>query len=154
MATFHFDLVSPAKLVFAGDVTQVDVPGVEGDFGVLAGHAPLVATVKPGILKVYRDSGEPQSFVVLGGFAEMSPDGLTILADVATTEDEADIELIRTRIKDLEDSTGKLQGAGSFDERKQLDRLIERLDHFRTLDWALGGGGSRADAGRPDGPAH
>src|SRR5215475_9837355 len=114
MATFHFDLVSPAKMVFAGDVTQVDVPGVEGDFGVLAGHAPMVATVKPGILKVYGGSGEPQSFVVLGGFAEVSSEGLTILADVATTEDEADLDLIRTRIKDLEDTTGKLQGTSSF----------------------------------------
>ena len=144
MATFHFDLVSPAKLVFAGDVTQVDVPGVEGDFGVLAGHAPLVATVKPGILKVYRDSGEPQSFVVLGGFAEMSPEGLTILADIATTEDEADLDLIRTRIASLEESTKKLEGSSSFDERKQLDRVIERLDHFRTLDWALRGDGPTA----------
>jgi F-type H+-transporting ATPase subunit epsilon len=149
MATFHFDLVSPAKMVFAGDVTQVDVPGVEGDFGVLAGHSPLVATVKPGVLKVYGGSGgAPQSFVVLGGFAEVSPDGLTILADVATAEDEADLELIRARIKELEDTSGKLQGAASVDERKQLDRLIERLDHFRTLDWALRGGS------RGDGAAH
>ena len=58
MATFRFDLVSPAKLVFAGEVTQVDVPGVEGDFGVLVGHALLVAIVKPGFLTV-RGSGEP-----------------------------------------------------------------------------------------------
>src|ERR1700760_3908425 len=101
MATFHFDLVSPAKLAFSGDVTQVDVPGVEGDFGVLAGHAPLVATLKPGILKVYGDGG-PKSFVVLGGFAEVSPEGLTVLADVATTEDDADLDLIRSRIGQLE----------------------------------------------------
>jgi F0F1-type ATP synthase epsilon subunit len=83
--------------------------------------------------------------VVLGGFAEVSADGLTILADVATAEDEVDLELIRTRIKDLEDKSGKLQGTASFDERKELDRIIERLDHFRTLDWALRGG-SRADS--------
>jgi F-type H+-transporting ATPase subunit epsilon len=129
--------------VFAGNVTQVDVPGVEGDFGVLAGHAPLVATVKPGILTVHG-SGGPQRFVVLGGFAEVSPEGLTILADVATTQDEADLELIRTRIASLEESSGKLKGTESFDERKQLDRVIERLDHFRTLDWALRGDGPRS----------
>ena len=54
MATFHFDLVSPEKLVFSGEVDQVDVPGTEGDFGVLAGHAPLVATLRPGMLTISR----------------------------------------------------------------------------------------------------
>ena len=52
MATFHFDLVSPEKLAFSGEVDQVDIPGVEGDFGVLAGHAPVVAAIRPGILTV------------------------------------------------------------------------------------------------------
>ena len=57
MATFHFELVSPERLVFAGEVNQVDVPGEEGEFGVLAGHAPYVATLKPGMLKIYGASG-------------------------------------------------------------------------------------------------
>ena len=52
MATFHFDLVSPEKLAFSGEVDQVDIPGVEGDFGVLAGHAPVVVAIRPGILTV------------------------------------------------------------------------------------------------------
>ena len=63
MATFHFDLVSPEKLAFAGDVDQVDVPGVEGDFGVLAGHAPVVAAIRPGILTIF--TGSPGKFVDL-----------------------------------------------------------------------------------------
>src|SRR5215213_8737688 len=70
MATFHFDLVSPEKLLFAGEVDQVDVPGTEGDFGVLAGHAPLVATLRPGILVIYREGGALK-VVVNGGFAEV-----------------------------------------------------------------------------------
>ena len=72
MATFHFDLVSPEKLLFSGEVEQVDVPGTEGDFGVLAGHAPLVSIIRPGILTV-RANGSEQKIVVLGGFAEVSP---------------------------------------------------------------------------------
>src|SRR5271169_5875752 len=52
MATFHFDLVSPEKLAFSGEVDQVDIPGIEGDFGVLAGHAPVIAAIRPGILTV------------------------------------------------------------------------------------------------------
>jgi len=127
MATFHFDLVSPSKLVFAGDVTQVDVPGIEGDFGVLAGHAPFVAIVKPGFLTVHG-SGEPQHFVVLGGFAEVSPDGLTVLADVATTVADVDRGLIAQRIREIEESLQKIP-QGSL-----LDREILRLDHFREVD--------------------
>src|SRR6202161_318879 len=89
MATFHFDLVSPEKLAFAGEVDQVDVPGVEGDFGVLAGHAPVVAAIRPGILTIIT-GGTKQKIIVLGGIAEVSEKGLTVLADVATSLDELD----------------------------------------------------------------
>jgi F-type H+-transporting ATPase subunit epsilon len=133
MATFHFDLVSPARLLLAGEVTQVDVQGVEGDFGVLAGHAPLVATLKPGILTVFG-GGEPVKYVVLGGFAEVSPEALTVLADAAWPIVEADHALIATRIRELEESREKL------DERALLDRAIERLDHLRVLERTLQGG--------------
>ncbi len=76
MATFHFDLVSPEKLAFSGDVDQVDIPGLEGDFGVLAGHAPVVAAIRPGILTV-TTGGTKQKIIVLGGLAEVSDKGLT-----------------------------------------------------------------------------
>ena len=89
MATFHFDLVSPEKLAFSGEVDQVDVPGVEGDFGVLAGHAPVVAAIRPGILTV-TTGGTHQKIIVLGGLAEVSEKGLTVLADVATSLEELD----------------------------------------------------------------
>ena len=89
MATFHFDLVSPEKLAFSGEVDQVDVPGVEGDFGVLAGHAPVVASIRPGILTV-TSGGTQQKIIVLGGLAEVSDKGLTVLADVATSVQDLD----------------------------------------------------------------
>ena len=89
MATFHFDLVSPDKILFSGEVDQVDVPGAEGDFGVLAGHAPPIALLRPGIMTVYA-GGEQTRLVVLGGFAEVGPDGLTVLADVATSVEDFD----------------------------------------------------------------
>jgi len=69
MATFHFDLVSPEKLAFSGEVDQVDVPGVEGDFGVLAGHAPVVAAIRPGILTVTTGDGIAPGNVEIGGAA-------------------------------------------------------------------------------------
>src|SRR3954465_2475498 len=89
MATFHFDLVSPEKLAFSGEVDQVDIPGVEGDFGVLAGHAPVVAAMRPGILTVIS-GGNHQKIIVLGGLAEVSGKGLTVLADCATSMQDLD----------------------------------------------------------------
>src|SRR5260221_6903710 len=82
MASFNFDLVSPENLLFSGEVNQVDVPGSEGDFGVLAGHAPLITTLRPGILVIYGERGALR-IVVDGGFAEVGPGGLTGLADMA-----------------------------------------------------------------------
>ena len=90
MATFHFNLVAPEKLLLSSEVTQVDVPGAEGDFGVLAGHAPMVATMRPGILVVYGEAGEQLRIVVNGGFAEVGPSGLTVLADAAVPLEEFD----------------------------------------------------------------
>src|SRR5579864_6543259 len=89
MATFHFDLVSPEKLAFSGEVDQVDIPGLEGDFGVLAGHAPVIAALRPGILTVITGATR-QKIIVTGGLAEVSARGLTVLADVATSLEDLD----------------------------------------------------------------
>src|SRR3954463_2236297 len=101
MATFQFDLVSPEKLAFSGEVDQVDVPGVEGDFGVLAGHAPVVAAVRPGILTI-TTGGARQKIIVLGGLAEVSENGLTVLADVATSTQEVDRAQFAETISEME----------------------------------------------------
>ena len=101
MATFHFDLVSPEKLAFSGEVDQVDVPGVEGDFGVLAGHAPVVAAIRPGILTV-TSGGTQQKIIVLGGLAEVSDKGLTVLADVATSLQDLDRAEFADKISEME----------------------------------------------------
>jgi len=125
MATFHFDLVSPEKLAFSGDVDQVDIPGLEGDFGVLAGHAPVVAAVRPGILTVIT-GGTKQKIIVLGGLAEVSEKGLTVLADVATSLDELD----RT---EFADTIAEMQAKLSEKEDSELDHAIERLDLFKSI---------------------
>lgn len=132
MATFHFELVSPEKLLFSGDVEQVDVPGAEGDFGVLAGHAPFVSTLRPGILTIHAAAGE-QKIVVLGGFAEVSADGLTVLAEVAEKVADIDRDMIATRIGELEQRIEKMEPGSEF------DKLITRLDHFKTVDRHLTG---------------
>ena len=125
MATFHFDLVSPEKMAFSGEVDQVDVPGAEGDFGVLAGHAPVVAAIRPGILTV-MSGGTKQKIIVLGGLAEVSEKGLTVLADVATSIEELDRAKFSETIADMEARLAEKEGG-------ELDREIARLDQFKSI---------------------
>ena len=130
MATFHFDLVSPEKLLFSGEVDQVDVPGAEGDFGVLAGHAPTVSTLRPGIMTVFS-GGQQHRMVVLGGFAEVSADGkLTVLADLANSVEDFDRAVLAEHIERQEARVKELQGSA-------LDRAIQRLDQYRQIDQHL-----------------
>ena len=125
MATFHFDLVSPEKLAFSGEVDQVDIPGVEGDFGVLAGHAPVIAAVRPGILTV-ATGGAHRKIIVLGGLAEVSDNRVTVLADVATSIQDVDRAQFAETIAEMEAKLAEKEGS-------ELDHAIERLDHFKSI---------------------
>ena len=131
MPNFHFELVSPEKLLFSGEVSQVDVPGEEGEFGVLAGHAPYIATLKPGVLKIYGE-GAPQSIVVRGGFAEVNPEGLIVLAEQAVPTEGLDPGVITQAIKDAEEDI-----ADAKDEPTR-DKARERLEQLNRLKSALG----------------
>ena len=130
MATFHFNLVAPDKLLFSGEVDQVDVPGMDGDFGVLAEHAPLVALLRPGVLTV-KVGADAQRIVIFGGFAEVSPQGLTVLADYATSFEDLDLAMLAARIAETEEKIKHIE-VGSL-----LDRELERLDHFKAVDTHL-----------------
>jgi F-type H+-transporting ATPase subunit epsilon len=133
MATFHLDLVAPDRLTFSGEVEQVDIPGLEGDFGVLANHAPTVALLRPGILRIFAENAQ-QEFVVLGGFAEVAADGaLTILADVATPIDQFDVAALHARIEDME------KNIKTIDDGSLLDREILMLDHYKAINKHLEG---------------
>ncbi|MCP3461908.1 MULTISPECIES: F0F1 ATP synthase subunit epsilon [unclassified Bradyrhizobium] len=129
MATFHFDLVSPEKLAFSGEVDQVDIPGWEGDFGVLAGHAPVVAAVRPGILTIFA-GGQKQKVIVTGGLAEVSDNRLTILADVATSIDELDRAQFADTITQMQEKLSEKEGG-------ELDLAIARLDHYKSIQHEL-----------------
>ena len=119
--------------MFSGDVEQVAVPGAEGEFGVLANHVLLVAALRPGILTYARFAREAQKIVVLGGFAEVSAQGLTVLADMAEAVEDIDRAMIAQRISELESRIEKTE-LGS-----DLDKLITRLDHYKTVDRHLTG---------------
>ena len=132
MASFYFELVSLEKLVFSGNVDQVDAPGAEGDFGVLAGHAPFISALKPGVL-VIAAGGQRTRVVVSGGLAEVNPDGMTVLAETATPVDQLDPAMLAGAIQD---ATEDLDDAKDDAAR---DRIRQKLEQLKTLQAALAG---------------
>ena len=131
MAALHFEFVSPERVLFSGDVEQVDLPGIEGDMGILAGHAPLVTVLRPGIVTIYR-GGTHEPVVVTGGFAEVGPAGLTVLADRAVARQDFDLAMLSTEIKDAEEDVADAK------DDAQRDKLARHLAQLKALQDALG----------------
>lgn len=132
MALFHFELVSPEKMLFSGDVESVVAPGAEGQFTVLKDHAPLMTTLRPGVVAIERDGGAVDKLFVRGGFADVNASGFTILAEHAVplaemnaAKIDADIEMAK---EDLADS--------KTDEAKQ--RALEKVGQLQEMKAALG----------------
>ena len=130
MAELHLEFVSPESVLFSGDVDQVDLPGAEGDMGILAGHAPLVTTLRPGVVTIFR-GGAREAVVVTGGFAEVGPGGLTVLADRAVAREDFDTATLATEIKDTEEDVA------DSTNQAQRDKLARHLEQLKTLQAAL-----------------
>ena len=130
MADLHLEFVSPERVLFSGDVDQVDLPGAEGDMGILAGHAPLVTTLRPGIVTIFRES-RSEPIVVIGGFAEVSPQGLTVLADKAVPRADFDLASLAVEIKDAEEDVADAK------DDAQRDLLARHLDQLKSLQAAF-----------------
>ena len=129
---FKFELVSPAKLLVSGQVEQVIVPGSEGEMTVLAHHAPLLTTLKPGLLDIgFPGGGEHQRYFVRGGFAEVSPAGLTVLAETAIDLVELDATQLAQAVKDAEEDV-----ADATDDAMR-DRAQTKLDQLRQVQATL-----------------
>jgi len=131
MAAFHFELVSPERLVFSGDVEAVVVPGTEGEFTVLKDHAPLIATMKPGVVVIDETPAKKLRLFVRGGFAEVAPTGLTILAEQAIPLVELDAPGLDAELENLED---EVAGAKTDEARRVA---AERRDQLLELRAAL-----------------
>ncbi|MCC0059328.1 MAG: F0F1 ATP synthase subunit epsilon [Hyphomicrobiaceae bacterium] len=127
---FKFELVSPEKLLFSGEVEQVLVPGAEGDMTIMAKHAPLITTLRPGLLEVEFPGGKRQRFFARGGFAEVVPAGLTILAETAIDLDEMSPEHLNQAITNAEEDVADLSGEAK-------DRAQMTLQHLRQVQAAL-----------------
>jgi F-type H+-transporting ATPase subunit epsilon len=129
---FKFELVSPERLLVSREVEQVVVPGSEGEMTVLAHHAPLLTTLKPGLLDIgFPGGGERQRYFVRGGFAEVSPAGLTVLAETAIDLVELDAAQLAQAVKDAEEDV-----ADATDDALR-DRAQTKLDQLRQVQAAL-----------------
>jgi F-type H+-transporting ATPase subunit epsilon len=125
--TIHFDLVSPERLLLSEDVEMVTLPGTEGYFGVLAGHAPVLSALKPGVIEVRNGADPPVKLFVRGGFAEVDAQRVVVLAEEAIPLADFDIAALDQRIRDTEED---LVAAKTDAERA---RVAEQLDHLRQL---------------------
>ena len=127
MATFHFEIVSPERLLFAGEVEQVIVPGSEGEFTVMKEHAPLMAVLRPGIVTV-EGNDNAQRLFVRGGFADVAPTGLTILAESAVPVEDFTAARLGVEIQGAKDEYNK----AATDEAKRLaDERVGQLEQLR-----------------------
>lgn len=122
-STFKFELVSPEKVLLSAEAEQVVLPGTEGDFAVLAGHAPVIATLRPGILDVQL-AGSKRRLYVSGGFAEVEPDRLTVLAPKALDGDKVDGAAVRAELAVAE---ADLAAAKDDESRRLAGEAIDRL---------------------------
>ena len=121
MAKVAFRLVMPEREVLATEADMVVVPGSEGDFGVLHGHAPVISTVRPGVLEVIQNNKVDKRFIVVGGFAEVTPERCTVLADEATPFEEVTAEQLAERERQAErDLTDAANDAEKAQAEKDL----------------------------------
>jgi F-type H+-transporting ATPase subunit epsilon len=130
MADLHLEFVSPERVLFSGDVDQVDLPGAEGDMGILPHHAPLVTALRPGIVTIFS-GGKREPIVVFGGIAEVSPAGLSVLADKAMPREDFDMAALAGEIKDAEEDVADATDAAA------RDKLARHLDQLKALQSAL-----------------
>ena len=131
MPAFPFELVSPEKIVFSGEVEAVVIPGVEGEFTVLKDHAPTLALMKPGILEYDLATAQKTRLFVRGGFAQIAPEGLTILAEQTIALEELNAAKLDADLKDAEEDVADAK----TDETRRL--ATERRDQINELKAAL-----------------
>lgn len=125
--TFKFELVSPERILVSADADQVVVPGADGDFAVLNGHAPLVSTLRPGVIEATM-GGSKRRLFVKGGFAEVEPNRLTVLAERAIDVDQADGA---TLVAELEAARKDLANASTEPMKMRAAEVVERLQSLQ-----------------------
>ena len=125
--TVEFELVSPERLLLSIPVEMVVVPGSEGDFGVLPGHAPMISTVRPGVISIWQDGAVDRRVFVAGGVAEVQPERCTVLAEDAVPLEEADEAEADRRVADAREALERADDEGSAAEARKRLATAEAL---------------------------
>lgn len=127
--TFQFELVSPERILASEEASMVIVPGGEGEFGVLAEHAPLLSSLRPGVVSVTSPSGEVRRIFVSGGFVDVTGDLCAVLAEEAVNVSDLDRDVLAEKLKDLEDDLGfaKDDAAKAAHIQKNMDIVRAKL---------------------------
>lgn len=128
---FKFDLVSPERLLVSEDVEAVIIPGTEGEMTVMANHAPVMTTIKPGVVTVRPASGAEERYVVFGGFADILPEGCTLLAESAVAVKDIDREDLARRIQEAKED---VSDARDDETRTKAEQFLAQLT---TLEGAI-----------------
>jgi F-type H+-transporting ATPase subunit epsilon len=126
----HFDLVSPEQMLLSDDVDMVTVPGSEGYFGVLAGHAPVISALRPGVIEVKGGETPERRIFIRGGFAEVDPKKVIVLAEEAIPLEDFDLAALDSRIKDAEED---LVAAKTEAERARVAETLDDLKQLRAV---------------------
>ena len=124
----HFSLVSPERELYSGEVDQVDAPGTEGMFGVLPNHAPFMTTLRPGAVTIINGADRTRIFV-RGGFADVTPQGLTILAETAIDLKDVKAEDAARQLKDARED---LAAAKEAHEKEHLEEQVQYLEALQS----------------------
>ncbi len=128
---FNFELVSPERLLFSEQVTAVVVPGSDGYFTVMANHAPMMTTIRPGVVEASLADGTSKRLFVRGGFADVSASGFTLLAELAMPVEDLNADMIDTQIKSADEDLTAAVG----DAKKQA--ALQQLNQLKELKSAL-----------------
>ncbi len=127
--SFAFELVSPEKLVLSEQAMQVVVPGTEGYFTVMANHAAVIAMIKPGVVEITLESGDEKRMLVRGGFADVSPDGLTLLTEYVCDLANFDLEELDQQIKNAGEDVSDAQ---TDEKRDKAQLLLNQLEEAKA----------------------
>ncbi|MCU4178530.1 ATP synthase F1 subunit epsilon [Bosea sp. BH3] len=130
MATFKFELVSPERILFSGEIISVIVPSVEGEMTVLPGHVPIVAALKPGVVLVQTSAENGKEFFVGGGLVEVNQTSVTILAERANFIEDVNSDVLDAAILSVET---RLAAAPSEVEERRLREMLVQLEEFKHV---------------------
>jgi F-type H+-transporting ATPase subunit epsilon len=125
LQSFHLKIISPAEIIVDDQVPQVEIPGVEGDFGVLPGHSPLFSMIRPGVINVKLPDGNSRKFFAQSGYADVTPDSCTVISDhiqdlASISESDAHAALVEAKTA--------VAKADTAAERQQAEKLLQAAE--------------------------